>query len=395
MSRSNLPPGRLVVLSVWVGGLAAAAVATVWSLTHQSATDGVVEPFLSMAAFLLLNDILPGHGSRDWISRWPLIGLTATVIVFSRDPLIAVLAILVAAPLAGLLTGQSLLGQLTKTAWWLVACGVGLLAFGVAVHAAHAGFVLGAGILILVYALGENYVMVALGFRRVGAGSCAMDRLDAFAAPFLFGGLGSIYALYWQSSRLGSLGFDLGQLAVVASIGIVVGYLLGGTIPNLWRGIDRIPGRTVLLVVLVGIGVIVLPSGLGSALLAVATVVTLVLAVRTWTIGGALACVGGLANLAVRQLNGGMPTDASAFFHLVGPAGYARYASQTYLDDVNTKLPLLDDRIVLPYPFPFAEVLSIGDLIIMIGLVVLIVERMQARPRVAGEKVIDDGLTAA
>jgi len=105
--------------------------------------------------------------------------------------------------------------------------------------------------------------------------------------------------------------------------------------------------------------------------------------------------VGALANLAVVQLNGGMPTNASAFFRLVGPAGYARHASHTYLENLNTKLAALDDRIVLPHPLPFAEVLSAGDLILIIGLVALIVERMLPRPGVTRENVIDDGLTAA
>ncbi len=339
-----------------------------------------------MAAVLFINDMLPDREKGGWISRWPLIGLTATVIVFSHDPLIAVLAILVAAPLAGLVKGQPFLGQVTKTAWWLVACGLGLLVFVAVVNAGHAGLALGTGVLIFVYAAAENYVIGALGFRTRRAGLSPINRLDEFAAPFVFGGMGAIYALSWRSSQFGH---DGGQLAVMATIGTVIGYLLGGTIANLWRGVDSIRGRTAWLVVLVGLGVVVLPRGLELAVVTVAVTAVLVVALRARTVGGIIGCVGGLANLAVVQLNGGMPTNASAFFHLVGPAGYARYASQTYLETLNTKLAALDDRIVLPHPLPFAEVLSVGDIVLITGLVILFVERMLARPKVTRENAMN------
>ena len=377
---SNLPPpGRYRIWWVWVGGLATAAGAIAWSLTHRPPTHTALEVLLSMAAVLFINDMLPDREQEGWISRLPLIGLTATVIVFSPDPLIAVLAILMAAPLAGLLKGHSLLGQVTNTAWWLVACGLGLLTFGAVMNAGHAGFALGTGILIVVYAAAENYVIGALGFRPRRAGLRPTDRLDEFTAPFVFGGMGAIYALSWRSSRFGPLDLDGGQLALMAAIGIVIGYLLGGTIANLWRGVDSIRGRTTLLVILVGLGALILPRGLELAVVTAAVAAVLFVAVRARTVGGIISCVGGLANLAVVQLNGGMPTNASAFFRLVGPAGYARYANQTYLETFNTKLAALDDRIVLPHPLPFAEVLSVGDIVLITGLVILIVERMLAR----------------
>src|SRR5438874_10430889 len=294
-----------------------------------------------------------------------------------------------AAPLAGLLKGHSLLGQVTNTAWWLVACGLGLLTFGAVMNAGHAGFAIGAGVLIVVYAAAENYVIGALGFRKRRRGLGPTDRLDEFAAPFVFAGMGAIYALSWRSSQFGPLDLDGGQLALMAAIGIVIGYLLGGTIANLWRGVDSIHGRTTWLVFLFGLGVVILPRGLELAVVTAAVAAVLLVAVRARTVGGIISCVGGLANLAVVQLNGGMPTNASAFLRLVGPAGYARYASQTYLETFNTKLAALDDRIVLPHPLPFAEVLSVGDIVLITGLVILIVERMLARPKVTRENAIN------
>jgi hypothetical protein len=387
--------GRYLTLSVWAGGLAVAAGATVWSLTHGPVKHATFEVFLSMAAVLFIDDMLPDHGNGDRVRRWPLLGLTATVILFSRDPLIAVLAVVAAAPLAGLVKGQSVLAQLTKTAWWVVACGMGLLVFGAVANAGHGGFALGSGVLIVVYAVGENSTMFALRPTSLGSGTGLIHRLDEIFAPFVFGGMGAIYALSWRSSQFGSLNLDGGQLAIVASVAIVIGHLLGGTIANVWRGIDRISSRITFFPLLVGVGVVVLPRGVALAMVTLAVAIVLVVSVRARTLGGAVACVGGLANLVVVQLNGGMPTEASAFFRLVGPAGYARYASGTDLETLNTKLPVLDDRILLPHPLPFAEVLSVGDLVLAAGLMVLIVERMIARPRVAGENVIDDRLSVA
>ncbi|TMD45662.1 MAG: hypothetical protein E6I86_14415 [Chloroflexi bacterium] len=44
---------------------------------------------------------------------------------------------------------------------------------------------------------------------------------------------------------------------------------------------------------------------------------------------------------------------------------------------------------VLPHPLPFAEVLSIGDIVLITGLVILIVERMLARRKVTRENAIN------
>src|SRR5207245_9066614 len=44
---------------------------------------------------------------------------------------------------------------------------------------------------------------------------------------------------------------------------------------------------------------------------------------------------------------------------------------------------------VLPHQLPFAEVLSIGDIVLITGLVILIVERMLARRKVTRENAIN------
>lgn len=393
MSLSDLRlAGRYPMLWVWAGGLAVATAATAWSLTHGPATQRALEAFLSMAALLFINDMLPGHGNQAWVSRWPVIGLTATVVVFFHDPLSAVLAVLVAAPIAGLINGQSIFGQVTKTALWLLACGMGLLVFGVVVYAGHRGVIIGSGVLVLVYAVAEYCIMAVLASSQPGSGSGILHRLDEICAPFLFGGIGALYALSWRSPQFGSLNLDGGQMMIVASLGIVIGWLLGGSTANLWHAMERVTNRIVVLVALVGLAVIFLPRGLGLPMLTLAVITLLAVSVRARTLGGAFACIGGLANLIVIQLNGGMPTNASAFFRLVGPAHYAQYAGRTYLENANTRLPVLDDRVVVPHPFPFAEVLSAGDMILGIGLMVLIVERMISSRKVAVGNVTDDGL---
>ena len=384
-------------LAIWGLGAVVGVGSTVWSLSHQVPHhyEATLEMFLSMAAILFINEVLPDHGSIDWITGWPLLGLTATAIVFWRDPLIAVLTILMAAPLAGLVKGQSIMGQVTKTAWWLIAFGLGLLLLVATSYVGGGASLLGTGFLIVGFGLTGNYVRIAVLKPAATSQRGFFNSLETILEPFVASAGGAIYGLSWHTPQLGSLDLDGGQLALVAGIGIVIGYLLGGRVARLWLGLDAIPAAIPLAVLILGIGVLVLPRRVELALVTLAVSTVLVVAVRARVIGGILVCLGGLANLIVDELNGGMPIDPSAFFSLVGPSGYARYASHTYLESASTKLPLLDDRILMPHPLPFAEVLSVGDLILVIGLAVLIVERMLGGRGAAREKPQHESLSAA
>jgi Family of unknown function (DUF5317) len=374
--------GRYIMLSVWAAGLAAAAGATFWSLSHGPTTAAGLGLFLSMAALLLVNDMVPTEDGNDGVIEWPVAGLTATVLVFAGDPIITMLAVVAAAPLAGLVRRESVQSQVTKVAWWFIGAALGLLVFGVITNFFRAGLITGSVGLVLFYALCEyclNWVF-PVGDRRPTPR--LTRQLGAIFTPTFFGSLGAFYGLSRLSSQFGSLGRHVGLIAVMVSIGLTVGCLLGGTISSVWRWMDTITGRGTFLVAVLGLSIFLLPGRLSLAVGTAAGLRFLVVCLRIRTVGGALACVGAIANLVVVQLNGGrMPIDAGAFFRLVGPTGYARYAPSTNLESVKTLLSMLDDRFVLPHPFPFAGVFSVGDIMLGVGLVVLTVEGMITQPR--------------
>jgi len=375
------------MLSLWAAGLAAAAGATAWSLSHGPSTPASLAFFLSMAALLLINDMLPDADGNQGVSRWPVAGLTATVLVYSGDPVIVMLAVLAAAPLAGLVRRESVQGQLAKVASWFIASGLGLLVFGATTNLFHGGLITGSVVLILFYAGCDHILTCVFAVRERRSPPRWRRRLDAIFTATFFGCMGVFYALSRLSYQFSSLGRNVGLIAVTVSIGLVAGCLLGGTIARVWRRADGVTGRTGSLVAVLGLGIFLLPGSLARALGTAAALIFFVVSLRKRTLGGTLACLGALSNLVVVQLNGGrMPVEAGAFFGLVGPKGYAQYAARTNLESVKTALSALDDRILLPHPFPFAAVWSAGDIMLAVGFVVFTVELMITRPRVITDK---------
>lgn len=99
--------------------------------------------------------------------------------------------------------------------------------------------------------------------------------------------------------------------------------------------------------------------------------------------GFALIAVGALLNLGVIMLNGGqMPASPEAIAALKGvaelPAGQFTNSS---LASTGTWLAWLGDVLVLPRPLPFANVFSIGDVLIGVGGAWFVVRTMHVRPR--------------
>lgn len=384
-------------MSVWAGGLAAAAGATGWWLSHGPATRATLDLFLALVALLFIADVFPDQeGGHVWQSRWPLVGLTPTVMVFSRDPLVVMLAVLAAAPLAGLVQCESVQRQVTRLAWWLIASGSGLLIFGLVVNALHGGLIVGSMVLIVFFVLSDYCVTWIFRAHDPAPALGLLRRLDAVFAPLFFACLGALYGLSRLTSQFGFFARHGGLIAVLISIGLVLGCFLGGTIASVWRRADGVTSRTGFLIAVLGLGIFLLPGRLALALGTATALIFLVVSLRKRTPGGALACFGALVNLVVVQLNGGrMPVEAGAFFGLVGPEGYAQYAARTNLESVKTALSALDDRILLPHPFPFAAVWSAGDIMLAVGLVVFTVELMITRPRVITEHAAGHRRTAA
>lgn len=98
-----------------------------------------------------------------------------------------------------------------------------------------------------------------------------------------------------------------------------------------------------------------------------------------------IACVlaGALSNFLAISLNGGrMPIDPGALARTRG-AAYVRdlaagqLTSNSVLIDSHTRLPWLTDLILVPRPWPLPTVLSVGDVLIGLGVIWLMVAGMR------------------
>jgi hypothetical protein len=169
-------------------------------------------------------------------------------------------------------------------------------------------------------------------------------------------------------------------------IGIVAGYLAGGRLEHL--GALRLRWAPLALL---GLAIQVLifsdpVSGLvgdaGPVVYVASTVIVLLAVLRNVAIPGvALIAIGAACNLAAIVANGGwMPADANALASVGGlPAG----ASNSIVV-ADPALRPLTDVFVLPTALPLANVFSVGDVLIGVGIAATIALAMRARST-AGE----------
>jgi hypothetical protein len=108
--------------------------------------------------------------------------------------------------------------------------------------------------------------------------------------------------------------------------------------------------------------------------------------------GFVVIATGALLNFLVIVANGGqMPASPAAFAALNGLAQVpVEYFSNSQLIGPNTLMPFLGDIFVLPRPFPFANVFSIGDVLIGLGGALFIVLTMRrGQPPAAPRESLD------
>lgn len=174
----------------------------------------------------------------------------------------------------------------------------------------------------------------------------------------------------------------------VLLFGVIAGWLLGGKLVNLGslqlRGMywfialgalqvvmqySQAPERKLLYTAL-----IMLASFMGAVLLWV----------NHGLPGVRLVTIGLLLNIAVMVANGGrMPVSEEAAIksgqgeHL--PQLVANQSSRHLLLTDRTRLAFLGDVIPVPKPYPYPRVISVGDILIAIGVVQLITSGMKAR----------------
>lgn len=120
----------------------------------------------------------------------------------------------------------------------------------------------------------------------------------------------------------------------------------------------------------------------GPSLYVVSTVAVLMaLVINLRQPGFWLIIIGALANFAVIVLNGGqMPASPDAWAALTGVAAVPTTDfSNSALAGPDTALAFLGDNFVLPPPIPFANVFSIGDVLIGAGGALFVFQQMHGR----------------
>ncbi len=112
------------------------------------------------------------------------------------------------------------------------------------------------------------------------------------------------------------------------------------------------------------------------------TLVLMALVVNLRRPGIALVITGAMLNFVAIVANGGqMPASPEAIAALTGSAGFGHEGFANSVPMSHAVLPFLGDIFVLPRPFPFANVFSIGDVLIGLGGAWFIVRLMhQAVP---------------
>jgi hypothetical protein len=166
-------------------------------------------------------------------------------------------------------------------------------------------------------------------------------------------------------------------------IGIVLGLLLGGRIGALsglhfgWAPI-AVVGLIVQVALFTASGS-ALVGDLGPAIYVASTAAVFVAVVRNLrTAGMPIVALGAAANLLAITVNGGaMPTttNALAAAGLDGPGAYTNSVVVA-----NPLLQPLTDIFAIPAGVPLANVFSVGDVLIGVGIVLVIAAAMRRPP---------------
>lgn len=159
-------------------------------------------------------------------------------------------------------------------------------------------------------------------------------------------------------------------------IGIAIGYLLGGRLDRLgdlrfrW-GWLAVVGLLIQVALFSEAATGVVGDGVGEALYVASTAAVLVAVLRNLRLAGlALVALGAASNLVAVVANGGvMPTTAAALA-AAGLSVEAGFSNSAIV--ANPALGPLTDVFALPPWVPFANVFSLGDVLIGLGVIVVI-----------------------
>jgi uncharacterized protein DUF5317 len=164
-------------------------------------------------------------------------------------------------------------------------------------------------------------------------------------------------------------------------VGLVLGWLLGGRVGALsnlgfrWAGL-ALAGLLVQVVLFTPTGDD-LAGAWGPPIYVASTAAVFVAVARNLRIRGLeIVALGALSNLAAIALNGGaMPADPAAL-RTAGLDGPGAHTNSVVIAD--PVLRPLTDIFAVPAGIPFANVFSVGDVLIGLGIVVAIVVAMRS-----------------
>ena len=175
-------------------------------------------------------------------------------------------------------------------------------------------------------------------------------------------------------------------VVIVIVAAVVVGLLVGGSL----RNFERLRVHWWMLA-FAGLALQLAPVpriadvpmwAIGAGMLAASYVLLLTfLTVNRWIPGAGLMAVGLVLNLAVVAFNGGMPVAAGAIDRAGGSAAVLAdggSAKHHLMNDSDVLTPLGD---VIPIPPPIGVVLSVGDVLLYLGIGWFVVQVMRGRSR--------------
>jgi hypothetical protein len=378
---------RSIRALLWVAGLAALLGTIVaWVLPAQPYQAPWA--WISFIGMCIIDDFLFGSKEEARWGELPKITLLAAIIVFRRHPELTVLVAVTAAPLGSLLKGQDWPTQLTATAQWILAAVFGAITFRLVGFSDTPHFLAATAALMVVYfTLGpvvSAWLQASLG---------GTDFRDAFgvhrrlAIPLLLAG--ALLALAWRTPSLEPAALKVADGTLVTVAGIFAGYVLGGRASRVFSPGIPIPIRPLVVAGAVLLLSEVTPSPLSWLLPLALAIVAGIWAVwrQIWPV--ACGALGAYCNEIVRAANGGrMPVDGS------GLAAVSSGTNTYVLAGPHTNFAWLDDRFILPPPFP--GIASAGDILIAVGMAWFVATLMLRRPSVASaEDAADDMADAA
>ena len=366
---------RSIRALLWVAGLAVLLAAIGgWVLPAQPYPAPWA--WISFIGMCIVDDFLLGSKDDARWSELPKITLLAAIIVFRRHPEITLLVAVVAAPLGSLLKGQTWSTQLTASGQWVLAAVIGAFTFRLVGFGDTPHFLVATGALMAVY-----YALGPVLSARLQATLTGTDFRNAFAShrrlaiSMLVGG--ALLALAWRTAWLEPAALKVADGALVTVAGIFAGFIFGGRASRVLA-----PGAPVPVRPLVAAGTVLVLSEFAPGPLSWLLPLGLAVVAGIWAVWRhiyPIACgaVGAYCNEVVRAANGGrMPVEGHDVLAVVNSR-----ASTYVLAGPHTNFAWLDDRFILPPPFP--GIASAGDILIAIGMAWFVAMLMLRRPAAA------------